>query len=56
MFPFHGPAGLLNATVTFRWSRAGTVLGTATRQTATGHHDAAQGRPAHYSAAQCRLG
>ena len=56
VFPFGGPAGLLNATVTFSWSRGGKVLGTATRQTAAGHHDAAGARPAHYSAAQCKLG
>jgi hypothetical protein len=56
VFPFGGPAGLLNATVSFSWSRGGKVLGTATRQTAAGHHDASGGRPPHYSAAQCRLG
>jgi hypothetical protein len=56
VFPFGGPAGLLNATVTFSWSRGGRLLGTASRQTAAGHHDAAGARPAHYSAAQCRLG
>jgi hypothetical protein len=56
VFPFGGPAGLLNATVTFGWSRGGKVLGTATRQTAAGHHDAAGGQPKHYSAAQCKLG
>jgi hypothetical protein len=56
VFPFGAPAGLLNATVTFTWSRGGKVLGTALRQTTDGHHDAAGGRPAHYTAAQCRLG
>ena len=56
VFPFGGPAGLLNATVRFSWSRAGKVLGTATRQTTGGHRDAAGGHPAHYSAAQCNLG
>ena len=56
VFPFGGPAGLLDATVTFSWSRGGKVLGTATRQTTASHHDAAGGRPPHYSAAQCRLG
>ena len=56
VFPFGGPAGLLDATVSFSWSRGRTVLGTATRQTTAGHHDAAGGQPAHYSAAQCKLG
>ena len=56
VFPFGGPAGLLDATVTFGWSRGGKVLGTATRRTAAGHHDAAGGHPPHYSAAQCKLG
>lgn len=55
VFPFGGPAGLLNATVTFSWARGGKVLGTATRTTTAGHHDAAGGHPPHYSAAQCRL-
>jgi hypothetical protein len=56
VFPFGGPAGLLNATVTFSWTRAGKLLGSTTEQTTAGHRDAAGGRPAHYSAAQCRLG
>ena len=56
VFPFSGPAGLLNATVTFSWTRAGKVLGSTTQQTTAGHRDAAGGRPAHYSAAQCQLG
>jgi hypothetical protein len=56
VFPFGGPAGLLNATVTFSWSRDGKLLGTATRRTTTGHHDAAGGKPPRYSAAQCKLG
>ena len=55
VFPFGGPAGLLNATVTFSWARGGKLLGTAIRQTAAGHHDAAGGQP-HYSAAECKLG
>jgi hypothetical protein len=55
VFPFSGPAGLLNATVTFSWTRAGKLLGSTTQQTAAGHRDAAGGRPAHYSAAQCQL-
>jgi hypothetical protein len=56
VFPFSGPAGLLNATVTFSWTRAGKLLGRTTRQTTAGHRDAAGGRPAHYSTAQCQLG
>ena len=49
VFPFSGPAGLLNATVTFSWTRAGKLLGSTTQQTTAGHRDAAGGRPAHYS-------
>jgi hypothetical protein len=56
VFPFSGPAGLLNATVTFSWTRAGKLLGSTTQQTTAGHRDAVGGRPAHYSAAQCQLG
>ena len=56
VFPFNGPIGLLNATVTFTWTRAGKPIGSTTQQTTAGHHDAAGGQPAHYSAAQCRLG
>lgn len=56
VFPFSGPAGLLNATVTFSWTRAGRLIGSTTKQTTAGHSDAAGGRPSHYSAAQCQLG
>jgi hypothetical protein len=56
VFPFSGPAGLLNATVTFSWTRAGKLLGSTTQQTTAGHRNAAGGRPAHYSTAQCLLG
>jgi hypothetical protein len=56
VFPFTGPAGLLNATVRFSWTRAGKLLGSTTQQTTAGHPDAVGGRPAHYSAAQCQLG
>ena len=56
VFPFSGPAGLLNATVTFSWTRAGKLLGSTTQPTTAGHRDAAGGHPAHYSSAQCQLG
>jgi len=56
VFPFTGPAGLLNATVTFSWTRAGKLLGSTPRPTTAGHRDAAGGQPAHYSMAQCQLG
>jgi hypothetical protein len=56
VFPFSGPAGLLNATVTFSWSRGGKLLGSTTQRTTAGHREAAGGQPAHYSAAQCQLG
>jgi hypothetical protein len=56
VFPFGASAGLLNATVTFSWSRGGKLLGSAIRQTTAGHHAAAGGHPPRYSAAQCQLG
>jgi hypothetical protein len=56
VFPFSGPAGLLNATVTFGWTRSGKLLGSTTQETTAGHPDAAGGQPARYSAAQCQLG
>jgi hypothetical protein len=56
VFPFSSPAGLLNATVTFSWTRAGKLLGSATQQTTAGHPDTVGGRPAHYSTAHCQLG
>jgi hypothetical protein len=56
VFPFSGPAGLLNATVTFSWTRAGKLLGRIAEPTTAGHPSAAGGRPARYSAAQCLLG
>ena len=56
VFPFTSPAGLLVATVTFSWTRAGKLLGSTAQQTTAGHRDAAGGRPAHYSAAHCLLG
>jgi hypothetical protein len=55
VFPFSGPAGLLSATVTFSWTRAGKLLGSTTRQTTAGHPTAVGGQPAHYSTAQCQL-
>jgi hypothetical protein len=54
-FEFTNPAGLLNATVGFTWTRAGKVLAQATRTTTAGHRDADFGQPAHYSAARCQL-
>lgn len=54
-FTFTHPAGLLDATIEFTWTRGGRVLGDVTRATTGGHRDADYGRPAHYSAASCRL-
>jgi hypothetical protein len=56
VFPFSGPAGLLDATITFSWTRADKLLGSTTQQTTAGHHDVSGARPAHYSTAQCQLG
>jgi hypothetical protein len=55
VFPFKPKAGLLNATITFTWTRAGKVIGKTQRRTTAGHHDADFGSPPRYSAAQCRI-
>jgi hypothetical protein len=55
IFPFKAHTGLLNATVTFTWRRAGKVLGQTTRRTTGGHPDADYGSPPHFSAPQCRI-
>jgi hypothetical protein len=55
IFPFKAHTGLLNATVTFTWRRAGKVLGQTTRRTTSGHPDADYGSPPHFTAAQCTI-
>lgn len=55
VFPFSAHTGLLNATVTFIWTRGGKVIGQTVRRTTGGHRDADHGSPPHYSAAQCRI-
>jgi hypothetical protein len=55
VFPFKAHTGLLNATVTFIWTRGGKVIGQTARRTTAGHHDADHSSPPHYSAAQCRI-
>jgi hypothetical protein len=55
VFPFAAHTGLLNATITFTWSRGGKVIGQTVRRTTAGHHDADHSSPPHYSAAQCRI-
>jgi hypothetical protein len=55
-FGFKGHVGLLDATIDFTWTRAGHVVGETSRTTASGHHDADYGSPAHFSASSCRLG
>ena len=55
IFPFRAHTGLLNATVTFTWTRAGRVLGQTVRRTTGGHAAAAYGTPPHFSAAQCSI-
>lgn len=55
VFPFHAHTGLLNATITFIWTRGGKVIGQTVRRTTAGHRDADHGSPPHYSAAQCRI-
>ena len=55
VFPFKAHTGLLNATITFTWTRGGKVIGQTVRRTTAGHHDADHGSPPHYSAAQCLI-
>jgi hypothetical protein len=55
VFPFSAHTGLLNATVTFIWTRGGKVIGQTVRRTTAGHANAAHGSPPRYSAAQCRI-
>ncbi len=54
-FPFSADPGLLDASVTFTWTRGATQIAQVTRTTTAGHPQAAFGRPEHYSAAQCKL-
>ena len=55
-FPFSANPGLLDATITFTWTRAGTQIGRVSRPTTGGHPEADFSRPAKFSAAQCRIG
>jgi hypothetical protein len=55
VFPFSAHTGLLNATVTFIWTRGGNVIGQTVRRTTAGHTDADHGNPPRFSAAQCRI-
>ncbi|MGZ4172584.1 MAG: hypothetical protein ACXVRN_14575 [Solirubrobacteraceae bacterium] len=55
VFPFQPHTGLLNATITFIWTRAGKVIGQTVRPTTAGHHDADHSSPPRYSAAQCAI-
>jgi hypothetical protein len=47
--------GRLRARLTFDWVRSGRLLGSTTRLTSAGHHDADFAQPKGYSAAACRL-
>ena len=55
MFPFNAHTGLLNATITFSWTRDGKVVGQTRRRTTAGHPNADYGSPPRYSAAQCTI-
>ena len=55
IFPFKAHTGLLNATITFTWRRAGKLLGETKRRTTAGHPDADYGSPPHFTAAQCTI-
>jgi hypothetical protein len=54
-FHYSSDAGLLDATITFTWTRDGRRLGKVTRTTASGHHNAAFAEPSGHSTASCRL-
>lgn len=54
-FAFRGSPGLLDASIDFTWTRAGRIVAEAVRITTADHHDADYAKPAHYSAASCRL-
>ena len=54
-FHYSSETGLLDATITFTWTRDGRRLGTVTRTTTSGHHNAAFAEPKGHSAASCRL-
>lgn len=54
-FHYSSDTGLLDATITFTWTRDGRRLGRVTRTTTSGHHNAAFAEPKGHSAASCRL-
>jgi hypothetical protein len=54
-FHYAADTGLLDATVTFTWTRDGHRLGEVTRTTTSGHHNAAFAEPTGHSASSCRL-
>ncbi|HEX4011734.1 MAG TPA: hypothetical protein VHX62_17065 [Solirubrobacteraceae bacterium] len=55
VFPFRPHTGLLNASITFTWTRDGKVVGQVQRRTTAGHPTADFGSPPRYSAAQCLI-
>lgn len=54
-FHYSSDTGLLDAIVTFSWTRGGRRLGEVTRTTTAGHHSAAFSEPPRHSTASCRL-
>jgi hypothetical protein len=54
-FHYAADTGLLDATVTFTWTRDGKRLGEVTRTTSSGHRNAAFAEPTGHSSATCRL-
>ncbi|HTU30403.1 MAG TPA: hypothetical protein VMF07_13555 [Solirubrobacteraceae bacterium] len=54
-FHYASDTGLLDATITFTWTRNGKRLGKVTRTTTGGHHNAAFAQPKGHSASSCRL-
>jgi hypothetical protein len=49
------PPVILSGTIEFQWKLAGKVIGTATRLTGHGYKHVADGDPAGYSTATCRM-
>lgn len=55
VFVYDSHPGLLDATITFSWTRGGKLLAQTTRRTTAGHRGVDYSKPAHYSAARCNL-
>jgi hypothetical protein len=54
-FQFAPGTGLLSGTITFRWRRAGKMIGRATKLATGGHHGVGGGDPPRHSGATCTI-